>query len=199
MVEHFRPLCVVSPPLPPLCFFCPLAHQNRHQGGDFAHFEKRWFKPWNSLAFSAKTFCPISNLKWNQQECLCTDFWHQMNTLCGYNQVHGQLSFWWNGRCLLLWMGAGAAPSKILIAMRRIDRLNCQSSRELASMEYCPCEDLEERTRLEWRQQLVGFGHKHCRLTLEHLSFSIYSENLETSLNSPGSITFPGLKLCFIL
>ena len=81
-------------------------------------------------------------------------------------------------------MGAGAAPLKILIAMRRIGRLNCQSSRELVSTEHCPCELLEGRTRLEWRQQLVGFGYKHYRL--KHLSFSIYSENTEISLNSPG-------------
>ena len=40
MVEHFRPLGVFSPPYRPLWFFRPLAHQNRPQGGDSAHFEK---------------------------------------------------------------------------------------------------------------------------------------------------------------
>ena len=46
-------------------------------------------------------------------------------------------------------MGACVAHLKILTAMRRIDRSNCQSNRELASVEYCPCELLEDRTRLE--------------------------------------------------
>jgi len=28
----------------PLWFYCSLAPQNRHQGGDFAHFESHWSK-----------------------------------------------------------------------------------------------------------------------------------------------------------
>ena len=37
---------------------------------------------------------------------------------------------------------------------------------------------------LEWRQHLVRFNYNHFRL--EHLYFSVYSENLEISLNSAG-------------
>jgi len=38
VVEHFRTLCVVLP-LIALCFFLPLAPQNRPQGDDSVHFE----------------------------------------------------------------------------------------------------------------------------------------------------------------
>jgi len=55
-----------------------------------------------------------------------------------YDQVHAQLSFWQIQRCLLLWLGTGASHLKILTTMMCIDRLNCQSSRELVSIEYCP-------------------------------------------------------------
>jgi len=35
------PFCCFTP-YRPLRFYCPLAHQNRPQGGDSAHFEKLW-------------------------------------------------------------------------------------------------------------------------------------------------------------
>ena len=71
MVEHFRPLCVVSRPYRPLCFFRPLAQQNRPQGSDFAHFEKQW----SSTYF---TLCNILNMKRYTfsapgQTCSCSD------------------------------------------------------------------------------------------------------------------------------
>jgi len=45
VVEHFRPVCVVSLPYRPLCVFRSLANKNRPQGGDFTHFEKHCSNP----------------------------------------------------------------------------------------------------------------------------------------------------------
>ena len=134
------------------------------------------FNPWNSPSLSAKI---LSSSKYqdlvryqiynaiNRYVCEQT-FDNQTNTLFCYNQVHGQLSFWKNLKYLLLWLRASAVHLKILTAMRRIDRWNCQSSRELASMEYVFVVFVNFwKSVLEWRQHLVRFNYNHFRL--EHL------------------------------
>jgi len=42
-LSNFVPFVMFLPPIAPL-LFCPLAHQNRPQGGDSAHFEKHWLR-----------------------------------------------------------------------------------------------------------------------------------------------------------